>query len=159
MTNSIVPVEFAATAACGHEVGGRTYPTCLASNIAAAQRKPCVPCKPAPSRSDSPAFGADPMTARIPSTWIRTTDRATGRQLAVTIPSTSRPGRYHLVTSASCDRIGFSYRETCSHFRTVQAEIEGRQAPPVPVTILADGIPGSEAIGPAKQPLVARLSA
>ncbi len=54
--------------------------------------------------------------------WIRTRDNRTGRQLAVAVPSASRPNLYHLVTLSGCDCRGFSYRQTCKHWRAVQAE-------------------------------------
>jgi len=54
--------------------------------------------------------------------WIRTVDRRTGRQLAVAVPSQSKPGLYHLVSLAGCDCRGFAYRQTCRHWRAVQAE-------------------------------------
>ena len=54
--------------------------------------------------------------------WIKTTDRRTGRQLAVLVPSASVHGKFHLVSLAGCDCAGFSYRQTCRHWRAVQAE-------------------------------------
>jgi len=66
------------------------------------------------------------MTIQVSPTerqqWIRTIDRRTGRQLAVAVPSQSTPNLWHLVTLAGCDCQGFAYRQTCRHFRAVQAE-------------------------------------
>ena len=74
------------------------------------------------------------MTIQVSPTesqqWIRTTDRKTGRQLAVLVPSASVPGKYHLVTRATCDCKGFSYRGDCRHLRAVQAEALAKQAEP-----------------------------
>ena len=61
--------------------------------------------------------------------WIRTRDRATGRQLAVAVPSASTPNLWHLVNLAGCDCRGFAYRQTCRHFRAVQAEAIQRAQP------------------------------
>ena len=61
--------------------------------------------------------------------WIKTTDRKTGRQLAVAVPSQSTPNLWHLVTLAGCDCRGFAYRQTCRHFRAVQAEAIKRAGP------------------------------
>ena len=71
--------------------------------------------------------------------WIQSRDRRTGRQLAVLVPSASTPGKYHLVTRATCDCKGFSFRGDCRHVRMVQAEIAARSesvisAPPAPVS-------------------------
>ncbi len=41
--------------------------------------------------------------------WIKTRDRRTGRQLAVLVPSSSVPNKYHLVTRGTCDCKGFAY--------------------------------------------------
>ena len=73
------------------------------------------------------------MTIQVSPTraeqWIRTTDRRTGRQLAVAVPSASWPNLWHLVTLAGCDCHGFAYRQTCRHWRAVQAEAIKRAQP------------------------------
>ena len=69
------------------------------------------------------------MTSHVTAQqWIQTRDNQTGRQLAVAVPSQSTPNLWHLVTLAGCDCRGFSFRQTCKHFRAVQAEIAARAA-------------------------------
>ena len=51
--------------------------------------------------------------------WIRTTDRQSGRPLYVAVPSKSQPNKFHLVSSQGCDCRGYSFRQTCSHFRPI----------------------------------------
>ena len=73
------------------------------------------------------------MTIQVSPTraeqWIRTTDRRTGCQLAVAVPSQSTPNLWYLVTLAGCDCRGFAYRQTCRHWRAVQAEAIKRAQP------------------------------
>jgi hypothetical protein len=71
--------------------------------------------------------------------WIKTRDNRTGRQVAVLVPSASMPNKYHVVTSQSCDCKGFSFRQTCSHLRAVQAEIAARSSKPIPAESIPDG--------------------
>ncbi len=91
--------------------------------------------------------------------WIRTTDRATGRPLFVAVPSQSVPGLYHLVSSAGCDCKGFSYRQTCRHWRAVQAEtLKVAALAPAP-RFTRDASIGGTIAAPERARLVARADA
>lgn len=95
------------------------------------------------------------MTASNGQQWIRVRDRATGRPLFVAVPSRTVEGKFHLVSTAGCDCIGFGFRQTCTHFRAVVAELAHRKARPVPVEIPA----GSNEPRPVRVPLIGRLMA
>lgn len=69
------------------------------------------------------------MTSKVTGQqWIRTTDRATGRQLAVAVPSQSTPGLYHLVSRKGCTCKGFEYRGRCRHYDEVMVEVTSQLA-------------------------------
>ncbi len=97
------------------------------------------------------------MTIQVSTTqtdqWIRTRDRATGRQLFVAVPSQSTPGKWHLVSSAGCDCRGFAYRQTCRHWRAVQAEALKVTAPAPE----GDFLTAPSAVGTIQAPEAARL--
>lgn len=59
--------------------------------------------------------------------WIPAKDRSTGRPVFVAVPSKSKPGAYHLVSSQGCDCKSWQYRQTCSHFHAIQAQAIARQ--------------------------------
>lgn len=63
----------------------------------------------------------DRANVQLPSGWIRTIDRQTGRLISVGVPSKSEPGKYHLVTRNRCDCRGFSYRKRCAHHDALAA--------------------------------------
>ncbi len=100
------------------------------------------------------------MTVQISTTqseqWIRTRDRATGRQLFVAVPSQSTPGKFHLVSAGGCDCRGFAYRQTCKHYRAVQAEALKAQAPK-PAGPTSDFTRDSSTGGAVQAPEAARL--
>ncbi len=85
--------------------------------------------------------------------WVKTRDNRTGRPLFVAVPSQSVPGLYHLVSSAGCDCRGFSYRQTCKHWRAVQAEALKVAAPTPAPSFVRDASIG----GPLQPPEAARL--
>ena len=87
--------------------------------------------------------------------WVKTRDNRTGRSLYVAVPSQSTPGKFHLVSSAGCDCKGFSYRQTCRHFRQVQAEAAERATKPAAPA--SDFFTAPSAVGTIQAPEAARL--
>jgi hypothetical protein len=78
----------------------------------------------------------------MPEGWLKTYERATGRLRMVGIPSKSKPGKYHLVTTAGCDCTGFAFSrkpKTCSHYRALLLVLDSTPAQPLPACPTCQG--------------------
>lgn len=90
-------------------------------------------------------------TVQLPSGWIKTVDRQTGRVISVAIPSSSVPNGYHLVNRKGCDCKGFAFCQlrpkTCRHHRALMLLLETIEtpAPMLPVCAICRQTHNSEA--------------